>query len=48
MNIRLVCLLLIIITAVFFYKACYNVNFKCEKLLHRKSKNLKQVECKQG
>jgi len=23
----------------FFYKACYNVNFKSEKLLHRKSKN---------
>ena len=23
----------------FFYKVCYNVNFKSEKLLHRKSKN---------
>jgi len=23
----------------FFYKACYNADFKCEKLLHRKSKN---------
>jgi len=44
-----VCLsLIVIIAGCFFYKACYNVNFKCEKLLHRKSKNLKQLECKQG
>jgi len=49
MNMRLVCLLLIfVIAGCFFCKAHYNVNFKCEKLLHRKSKNLKQLECKQG
>ena len=49
MNIRLVYLLLIIVIAgCFFYKACYNVNFKCEKLFHRKSNNLKQRECIQG
>jgi len=39
LNKRLVCLLYddYYYCRLFFYKACYNVSFKCEKLLHRKS-----------
>ena len=49
LNIRLVCLFFIIIIAgCFFYIACYNVKFKCEKLLHRKSKNFNTTWMQKG
>jgi len=40
LNIRLVCIFFVIFIAGYlFYKECYNVKLKCEKLLHKKSKN---------
>jgi len=45
-NKRLLCLLLLL--QIVFYKTCYDITFKCAKLLHWKPKILIQLGCKSG